>query len=171
MPSQRLTFFLIAASCAGLLAVALYMQEVMELNPCYLCIVQRVFVIVTGVLALLAGLHNPGVVGRRIYSGLGALTALGGAGFAIRQLWLQSLPADQVPACGPPAEYLFDALPLADALGMLLRGDGNCAEVQWTLFGISIPGWTLMAFVALSAIYLWQLGRAARQPGQRAPTV
>ena len=76
MPSQRLTFFLIAATCAGLLAVALYMQEVMGLNPCYLCIVQRVFVIAVGALALLAGLHNPGIVGRRIYSGLGALAAL-----------------------------------------------------------------------------------------------
>lgn len=169
MPSQRLTFFLIAAACASLLGVAVYMQEVMGLNPCYLCIVQRVFVISAGVLALLAGLHNPGVLGQRIYSGLGALAALAGAGFAIRQLWLQSLPADQVPACGPPAEYLFDALPLADALAMLLRGDGNCAEVQWTLFGISIPGWTLMAFVVLAAVYVWQLGRAARQPGPRTP--
>lgn len=136
------------------------MQHVMGLSPCYLCVVQRGFVITAGGVALLAGIHHPRATGQRIYAALGALTALGGAGFAIRQLWLQQLPADQVPACGPPTEYLFDALPFADAVGLLLRGDGNCAEVQWTLLGISIPGWTLMAFVALFLSFLWLLWRA-----------
>lgn len=156
MPTRRQLHFAAAACCAALIAVALYMQHVMGLKPCYLCIVQRVFVIATGLVLLVAGLHNPGHVGQRIYGGLGALSALLGGGFSTRQLWLQSLPADQVPACGPPTEYLFDALPFADALGLLLRGDGNCAEIQWSLFGISIPGWTLMAFSGLFAFCLWQ---------------
>jgi len=159
MPSRRTVFFAIALYCAGLILTALYMQEVMDLVPCYLCIVQRVFVIVAGVFALIAGLHNPGPTGARIYSVLCLATALGGGGFSSRQLWLQSLPASQVPACGPPADYLFDAFPLSEALPMLLKGDGNCAEIQWTLFGLSIPAWTLMAFTAIALVCLWQLLR------------
>lgn len=159
MPSRRQLHFAAAAFCGVLIAIALYMQHVMGLHPCYLCVVQRAFVIATGLVLLLAGLHDPGRFGQRIYAGLGALTALLGGGFAARQLWLQSLPADQVPACGPPTDYLFDALPFADALGLLLRGDGNCAEVQWSLFGISIPGWTLAAFAGLFALCMWQVLR------------
>ena len=77
--------------------------------------------------------------------------------FSGKQLWLQSLPEDQVPACGPPADYLFEVLDFSEALSMLLQGDGNCAEVQWTLLGISIPGWTLLGFVVLviMALALW----------------
>ena len=108
---------------------------------------------------LIAALHNPARRGQRLYNSLGMLTALGGAGFSLRQLWLQSLPKDQVPACGPPAEYLFDALPFKEALGLMFRGDGNCAEIQWSLFGISIPGYTLMAFTGLFALCLWQVLR------------
>lgn len=156
MPSRRQLHFIGAAFCAALLGVALYMEHVMGLMPCYLCIVQRVFVLLTGLVLLAAGLHDPGRMGQRIYASLGALSALLGGSFSTRQLWLQSLPADQVPACGPPADYLFDALPWADALGMLLRGDGNCAQIQWTLLGISIPGWTLMAFAALLALCVMQ---------------
>lgn len=148
-----------ALLCAGLIATALFMQHVMGLNPCYLCIVQRVFVIATGVILLTAVIHKPARRGQRIYALLGGLSAATGAGFSIRQLWLQGLPEDKVPACGPPADYLFDALPIFDAVSMLLRGDGNCAEVQWTLLGISIPGWTLAAFVSLALLCVWQIVR------------
>ena len=145
-----------ASACVGLIAVALFMQYMMELNPCYLCIVQRVFVITTGFILLIASLHNPGRGGQRVYALFGALSAVSGAGFSIRQLWLQSLPEDKVPACGPSADYLFDSLPLRDALSMLLRGDGNCAEVQWALLDLSIPAWTLLAFTGLALLCVWQ---------------
>ena len=154
--SRRTLNGLAALVCGGLIATAIFMQYVMGLNPCYLCIVQRVFVITTGLILLVAVLHNPARRGQQWYSLFGGLSAATGAGFSIRQLWLQGLPEDQVPACGPSADYLFDALPLRDALSMLLRGDGNCAEVQWTLLGLSIPGWTLMAFVGLALLCLWQ---------------
>ena len=156
MPTPRQTNLLIFAACLLLMLVALYMQYAMELTPCYLCITQRVFVMFTGAVALLAFVHNRGL---RIYGALTALSALGGAFFSGKQLWLQSLPEDQVPACGPPAEYLFDVFSFNEALGMLLRGDGNCAEVQWTLLGLSIPGWTLLCFLALAALGLWQVIR------------
>jgi|SRR5690606_2019862 len=159
MVSARHCFLLIALACAGLIAVALYMQYAMGLEPCYLCIVQRGFVIATGTIAALAALHNPGVAGRRLYGLLCALTAAAGGGFSIRQLWLQSLPEDQVPACGPPADYLVDSFGIGEWLPLLLKGDGNCAKVDWTLLGLSIAGWMLIAFAAMALFALWQAWR------------
>ncbi len=156
MPTPRQVFLLMFVACLSLILVALYMQHVMELTPCYLCITQRVFVMLTGGIALLAFLHNRKV---RLYGILTALSALGGSFFSGKQLWLQSLPEDQVPACGPPAEYLFDVFSFDQALGMLLRGDGNCAEVQWTFLGLSIPGWTMICFLGLAALGIWQVVR------------
>ena len=158
--NTRHCFLLISLACAALIASALYMQHVMGLNPCYLCIVQRSFVIATGIIALVGFLHNAGKIGTRLYGLLTALTAFTGAGFAIRQLWLQSLPEDQVPACGPPADYLMDSFSMAEWLPLLLKGDGNCAEVQWTLLGLSIPAWTLLCFVVIGLFCLAQCWRA-----------
>ena len=120
---------------------------------------QRVLVIATGVIAMLAFIHHPGRPGQGIYAGAIGISALTGAGFALRQLWLQSLPEDLVPTCGPPADYLFDVFSFGEALPMLLKGDGNCAQVQWTLLNLSIPAWTLMAFAGLALLSLWQLLR------------
>ncbi len=152
MPRPRTLNLLIFIATLGLMGVALFMQHVWGLTPCYLCIVQRLFVILTGLIALVAYIHNPGSKGLRLYGTATCVSALSGAGFSSRQLWLQSLPEDLVPACGPPADYIFDALPLVEALSMLIRGDGNCAEVQWSLFGISIPGYTLIAFAGLALL-------------------
>lgn len=159
MPSPRTLNLLIFLAALSLIGGALFMQYAIDLEPCYLCIVQRVFVMLTGLIALLAFIHKPGNSGIRIYGALTALSAIGGGAFSIRHLWLQSLPEDLVPACGPPADYLFDALPLTEILPLLLRGDGNCAEVQWSLLGITIPGYTLMAFSGLAVLGLWQLFR------------
>ena len=160
LPTNQTLSLTMAAVCALLIAVAvLYFQNSLGLEPCYLCITQRVFVIAAGVIFLLAGLHNPARSGQRIYASIAALTAIGGSFFSIKQLWLQSLPEDKVPACGPPVDYLFDAFSLSEALSMLLRGDGNCAEVQWQLFGLSMPGWVLICFVALTGVALFQILR------------
>jgi disulfide bond formation protein DsbB len=156
IPTTRQTNLLIFLGCTLLILIALYMQHVMELVPCYLCITQRVFVIATGLIALLAFLHHRHT---RFYGALTALSALTGSFFSGKQLWLQHLPEERVPACGPPVEYLFEAFNFSDALGMLLRGDGNCAEVQWVFLGLSIPGWTLVCFLLLASLGLWQVVR------------
>lgn len=156
LPTPRQTNLIVFLGCLLLILIALYMQHVMGLNPCYLCITQRVFVMLTGGIALLAFFHNRHL---RIYGALTALSALGGSFFSGKQLWLQSLPEDQVPACGPPVEYLFDVFNFNEALGMLLRGDGNCAEVQWTFLSLSIPGWTIICFFGLAALGIWQAVR------------
>ena len=149
-----------ALGCAGALIIAVvYFQQHLGLEPCYLCITQRVFVAMVGVIFLMAALHNPLGRGRKIYSGLAIAASIGGAFFSIKQLWLQSLPEDSIPACGPPVDYLMDVFPASEVITMLIRGDGNCAKVQWELFSMSMPGWVLVVFVILSGIGLIQLFR------------
>jgi len=155
MLSIRQTNLLLVLGCTGLIAAALYMEHVMKMQPCSLCITQRIFVIATGLFALAALIHHPTGSGRRVYAGLGVLAALLGAAFASRQLWLQSLPADQVPACGPGLAYIFEEFPFMEALKLLLQGDGNCAHVD-KLFGLSLALWTLLAFIGLALINLYQ---------------
>ncbi len=152
LPSSRIIFLIVFLGCTGLMGVALYMEHAMGLEPCNLCILQRVAVIATAVVALVAAIHGPTLAGIKTYAGLGALVSTAGAGISGRQLWLQSLPADQVPACGPSLDYLIDVFPLTEAVRMVLEGDGDCAEVVWSFLGISIPGWTLVGFCGLIAI-------------------
>jgi protein dithiol:quinone oxidoreductase len=159
LPSTRLTFLILFLGCTGLILTGLYMQYVMGLYPCPLCITQRVFIIAVGLTGLAAFIVNPRALGKKIFGGLGLILAIAGGSFSTRQLWLQNLPKDQVPACGPDIGYLLDNFPLMDALSVLLRGDGNCAEVTWTLFGVSIAGWTLVAFIGLAAFNIWQIVR------------
>ena len=161
--TSRTLLLLIWLGALVLIAIALYMQYFMDLIPCALCMTQRVFVIAVGIIALLAWLHNPGNLGIKVYTSLGSLMAIIGGTFSIRHLWLQSLPADQAPACGPSLGYLFDAFPLTEALTLLLKGDGNCAESVWSLLGITIPGWTLIAFIGLLLINLWVFYKSFRQ--------
>lgn len=159
LPSSRITFLLLFLGCVGLMLTGFYMQYVMELYPCPLCITQRVFIVAVGLTGLLGFIINPKGVGRKILGALGLLFSIGGGAFAARHVWLQSLPPDQMPACGPDIAYLLENFPLMDALSVLLRGDGNCGEVSWSFLGISIPGWTLVAFVGLAAFNIWQILR------------
>jgi len=136
------------AICLLLVAAAYYLQFVDGLEPCPLCIFQRVALLLLGGVFLLAALHNPLRFGRYIY-GVGlALAALLGGAISARHVWLQSLPADQVPDCGPGLNYLLDTFPLMDVIAIALRGSGECAEVD-LFFGLSIPWWTLLAFIGL----------------------
>lgn len=159
LPSNRSTFLFIFLACTGLMLTGYYMQYQMGLYPCPLCITQRIFIVAVGVTALTAFIINPKGWGRRAFGVFGALFAIIGGAFSTRQLWLQNLPEDQVPACGPDVAYLLENFPLMDAVSLLLRGDGNCAEVVWTFLGISIPGWTLVAFAGLALANIWQIIR------------
>jgi disulfide bond formation protein DsbB len=154
--SSRTIFLVVFLFCCGLMATGYVMEHVYGLEPCPLCMTQRVFIVLAGFVALIGCLHNPALRGTQIYSGLIALMAASGGGFSIRQLYLQSLPEDKVPACGPSVDYILETFPLNKALQMMLKGDGNCAEVLWSFMGISIPGWTLVAFLMIigSALYL-----------------
>lgn len=159
LPSARLVNLLIAGIAAAAMAAALYLQHVVGLEPCPLCTFQRVAVISVGVIALVAAAHGPVGWGRRFYAALTALAATGGIVVAGRHVWLQHLPADQVPACGPGLDYWMAAFPMQEVVRQVFQGSGECAKVDWTLLGVSLPGWTLVLFVVLFVLALWQLVR------------
>jgi disulfide bond formation protein DsbB len=163
IPSARACFLLAFLFCAGLLASALYFQFAGGLEPCPLCISQRIMVLAVALVLLAAVLHSPGKLGMRVYAILGALTALGGASISGRHVWLQHLPPDQVPACGPGLEYMFKNFPLSDTLRAMVSGTGDCAKVDWTLLGLSMPAWVLICFLGLAA---WSLAQFWNAPSE-----
>jgi disulfide bond formation protein DsbB len=134
---------------AGLFAVALYIQYVRHEDPCPLCMVQRFIFIVLGVLFAIAMLHNPKRIGSRVYAVLIGLFALFGVGVASRHIWIQHLPEDQVPACGPGLDYMLDNFPMSQVLKELMHGSGECAHKGWTFLTLGIPEWSLIWYVLL----------------------
>lgn len=157
-PSYRLTNLCIFLFCASLLCIAYYMELVMLLEPCPLCIMQRIFFFFAGLFALVAFIHNPKARGKVVYGLTSAVLSMAGGGFAIRQIYLQHLPKDQVPSCGPSLSYMIEEFPLAEVLKVMLSGDGNCAEITWQdpILNMSIPQWSLVGFVVLAGICLYQ---------------
>jgi disulfide bond formation protein DsbB len=165
IPHPRICFLLAFLFCASLLGTAIYFQFVGGLEPCPLCISQRIMVLAVAVVLLLAFLHNPrSVKGVRSYAVAGFVTAMLGASVSGRHVWLQHLPPEQVPACGPGLEYMFQYFPLTDTLRAMLTGTGECAKVDWTLLGLSMPAWVLLCFLGLAAFSLAQWWNVARLP-------
>ena len=152
--AQFLTGF---ALCAALLAYALYVQFGMLMMPCPLCILQRIAFAALGIVFLVGGLHAPkGRVGRAIYGLLAFIPAAAGAGVAARHVWLQSLPPSEVPLCTSMGlDYMIEAMGPMSALAKVLEGSGECAKVDWTFLGLSMPAWTLAWFVGLALGVLW----------------
>ena len=136
--------------CASVLGYAYYVQFQQDLEPCPLCIFQRVAFIFMGLFFLAAAIHNAGNIFSRIYGVFIALGGMAGAAIAARHVWIQHLPPDQVPECGPPLDYMLEVFPLGQALTMAFTGSGECAEVSWTFLGLSMPGWALLCFLGLT---------------------
>lgn len=155
LPNKRILNLSGALACAGMMAYALYSQHVLLLDPCPLCILQRIAVILLGINFLLAAIHGPGKIGSRMYAGIAVLFAGAGAAVAGWHVHLQNLPADEVPSCGPGLEYMVDNFPLRDVLGMILKGSGECAEVVWQFLGLSMPEWVLVSVLALGVFGVW----------------
>ncbi len=156
LSSYRGLSFLGFALCIGALLFAIVvLQKMMGFEPCPMCIFQRVAMFGAGVFFLLGALHGPKAAAPRwLYSLFAAIGAGIGAGIAGRHVWLQSLPEDQVPACGPTLDYLMDMFPLSEVVTMILKGDGNCARIDAQWLGISLPGWTLITFIVLIVLAL-----------------
>jgi len=141
--------------CAGLMAFALYAQYQLYLDPCPLCVFQRMAVIAVGIVFLIAAIHNPTGWAGRVYALLIGVVAADGAAVAGRHVWLQNLPPGEVPSCGPGFDYIMESFPLSEALSMIFQGSGECAEVHWQFLGLSMPGWTLIWFVGLGVFGVW----------------
>jgi len=149
--SFRTSFLLGFVVCFGLLGFALYAEYYLGMTPCPLCVLQRIAFLFMALFFLLGGLHAPRGTSRWAYVGLVLAGAIGGIVIAGRHLWLQSLPPDQVPSCGPGIGYLFDAFPLATMLRKVFSGSGECAAVQ-PILGLPMPAWSLIWFVVLGVL-------------------
>jgi disulfide bond formation protein DsbB len=150
---------LFLAAVAGM-AFALYLEHGVGLTPCPLCVFQRIGLIGLGIISLIAFLHNPkSNLVKRLYALLGSLSILWSVSMAARHVWLQNLPPDKVPSCGPGLEYWLDTLPLKSVLNQVLTGSGECAAIDWTFLGQSLPVWSLLFFSLLLLVSLWQLLR------------
>ena len=148
LPSYRILNLAQAFGSFVLITIAVaYFENSLKLEPCYLCMIQRGIIVVIGIICVLAVVHNPRRFGQRVYSSLSIIMVGMGIYFSGKQLWLQSLPESQVPSCGIPVDHLFDNFSITEVITMLLHGDGNCAEVQWQLMGLSMPGWVMVGFV------------------------
>ncbi|HET9662683.1 MAG TPA: disulfide bond formation protein B [Burkholderiales bacterium] len=147
--------------CASLIAYAYYLQYVEYQEPCPLCILQRLAFFALGVIFLIAALHGPGRTGSVVYSGVLFVVATIGAAIATRHVWMQNLPKEQIPECGPGLEYMLRKFPVNQALEKILSGSGECAESGWRFLGLTIAGWSLVWFVllALFAVVLALLSR------------
>ena len=157
--SFRRTSMAIAIICAALLSYGYYLQYVKGLEPCPLCLVQRLFFYAVMIIFLIATVHAPRRIGARIYAALALLFAAGGAATAARQVWLQHLPADRVPQCGPDLYFMLQNFPLSSTLEKLIRGTGECAAVDWKFLGLSIAGWSLVWFAIFIVLAAWLLLR------------
>ena len=138
--------------CAALLGYAYYSQFQLNLEPCPLCILQRVAMIALGVTFLVAAVHASSGVFARVYAVLLGLFAVSGLIVSGRHVWLQHLPPDQVPECGPGLDYMLDVFPLSDALRMVFTGSGECAEVSWQFLGLSMPAWVFIWMLFLGVV-------------------
>ncbi len=146
----RIWFLFMTLACVGMVSYAIYVQHVDFIDPCPLCVFQRMIYMWLGAVALVAFIHNPGNIGRWIYGGLISAGGIVGVGIAGRHVWLQSLPPDQVPDCGMGLNYMLETMPLGQVLSEVLYGSGECAEVYWTFLGISLPGWSFLWYVVFT---------------------
>ena len=154
MTSRRLPNLLGFALCAALIGYALYSQLHLGLEPCPLCIFQRIGIVLTGVLFLLAALHDPRGRGRAVYGVLIGLAALATAAVAARHVYVQHLPPGSLPSCGAPLSVLLKFTPVWQVIRKVLTGSGECGEVNWRFLGLAMPAWVLLWALALGALGL-----------------
>ena len=153
------------AACAALLAFALYAQFELRLEPCPLCIFQRIGIALTGMVFLLAAVHNPAGWGRYVYAVLLGITTLATAGVAARHVYVQHLPPGSLPSCGAPLAILLKFTPVFTLIKKVLTGSGECGEVNWRFLGLAMPTWVLLCALALAALGLYaNLARSRLRP-------
>jgi len=138
--------------CVALLCTAYYFEIVEFMEPCPLCMAQRFFVLLVGIFCLLAFFFDNHRWPSRIFLGLGTISAIAGAFVADHHVYIQNLPPEDVPACGPSFEYLMETLPLDALLNIMLEGNGNCADISWMYMGLSMPQWMMVIFIAFAVV-------------------
>jgi disulfide bond formation protein DsbB len=150
-----INLLVVAIVAASLVFAIYYLEGVLYLEPCPLCMVDRAILVLIGLIALVALMHNSSGIMLWMYTGLGSLFAGLGIAVSARHIWLQGLPPDQVPECGPDLSYMLDVFPLAEVIKKVLSGSGQCAEVSWTFLGLTIPQQTLLLFILLLVMIIF----------------
>lgn len=159
----RRPYALMALICASLLGYAYYAEFILGLEPCPLCMLQRLGFMGVLFIALIAWAHNPKPLGRWIYAVPMMVSAGWGVTTSYRHVWLQGLPADEVPDCGPGLEFMQSyGFTWAEILAEAFTGAGQCAEVDWVFLGLSMPAWTLIWYLALMVLIVATLIKGAR---------
>jgi protein dithiol:quinone oxidoreductase len=153
-PTRRLAYLTGFLICAALMSYAFYLQYVKELEPCPMCWFQRVALLAMAIVFLIAAITNPGKTGAKIYAALTVITGGTGVALAARHLYIQSLPADQLPSCGMGITYMLESLPFLDVFARAIKGSTECNKIDLVL-GLPIPAWTLLFFLlAIAASFL-----------------
>ena len=163
MFSSRTLYLYGLIICIASLAFAyFYLERVLYLDPCPLCILDRVVITALGVVFLIAFIHNPASLFKKIYGVVAIILCFVGIGLASRHIWLQNLPKDQVPECGPDLYFMLETLPFFDVIKKTITGSGSCADISWTFAGLTIPEQTLILFVGLLILSIIQVIRARK---------
>lgn len=159
----RTAYVLGFLACFGIVALALVIQTQNNLEPCPLCISQRIIFMSLGLLFLLHAFVPPKSALHPWLTLVEVLTAFGGAGVAIRHWWLQAHKEEIIADCGVGFNYMFENFPLKKALTLVFRGTGDCAAIDWTLLGLTLPQLGLISFAALAAFatLLWRIRKCA----------
>ncbi len=160
--SNRWLYLAGALFPGGLIGFALYLQYVKYEDPCPLCMVQRVIFIAIAVVFSVATAHGPKRTGERVYAALISLLSLSGIAVAGRHIWIQNLPKDEVPACGPGLDYMLETMPFSNVIKQVIHGSGECAEKGWTFLTLGIPEWSLLCYIGLG---VWAVLIAFRKKG------
>ena len=160
LPASRLCNAAGVAGAIVSLAIAyFYMERHLGLEACPLCLIDRGIVALIGITFLLALIFNPQRLGQRIFAVIALLFSGFGIAVCWRHLWLQGLPKDQLPECTPGLEYMLETFPLGETIRTIFTSAGECAEIQWTFLGLSIPAQTMLLFIGFAVLSLLQILR------------
>ena len=153
---KKMKYFIGFLFCCALMTYALYAQYVLNLEPCPLCIFQRLAVISMGIIFLFCSIIDPkSKIAKLLASFFFTVTATTGIAVASRHVWLQNLPSDQVPGCGPGLDFMLSTFPLAEVLEMVFSGSGECANVDWSFVSLSMPAWVIISFLIMLVYAIW----------------
>ena len=153
--SDKSGYILGSVACFATVALALVIQTKYNLEPCPLCITQRMFFMGLGVLFLISAFVKPASLLQKIFTFLQVATALGGAGWAIRHWYLQAHKGEIIADCGVGFDYMFENFPLKKMLTLIFKGTGDCAAIDWTFLGLTLPQLGLISFIGFGIYALW----------------
>ncbi len=142
----------------ALLASAYYFELVLELEPCPMCIMQRIVVLALGCIALVAFFHNPSnSTGRKVYASIAGITSIIGVAIAVRHSWIQAFPPEDIPSCGAPLDYMLEIMPFQEVLSAMLTGTASCTDISWNFLGLTMPNWMIIVFIGygIYSILVW----------------